>query len=212
LASFHARYPNIDLHIIPVSGVANFDDAGDFDVALEFGRDDSVFSVEVELVNEFLLPNESYPVISPILLQQTPVRALTDLANHALIHVAQTPNELAKWVERIAKKTNDKEALEQLSQGIYHRGPMLDSASATLSVVRDGYGITLGSHALTFNYILSEQLSRPLPYIYTSSTSYRLVYPRTFKRRRNVRSFLNWIREEAKKYRSPNDNDHTPAI
>jgi len=176
LASFTARYPEIDLVLDTDTQLENL--AGrKFDLAIRAG------SGRWQGLHADLLAREAFtPMYSPALLDGP--LALDDLHRHALIH--STPRDAwARWLELAGVDGIDTA-----------KGMVICDSSLALQVAAEGRGVVMGRSFLAAGEIAAGRLVAPFALALPNDFSYWLVYPTTSAELAHVKAFRTWIMEE----------------
>lgn len=159
LPEFERRHPDIELKIEATLRYADF--ARDpVDVAIRFGR-----GPWDGLHGEPIVDLDYFPVCSPALASGAPrLREPADLAEHALIHIAQTPDAWPVWLRAAGVA-----GLEPRRSVIY------DHVGIALSAAASGQGVALSTEMLCEAWLRDGRLCRPLAQRARSAETYHLV-------------------------------------
>lgn len=134
------------------------------------------------MVSEFL-SEVRLPVCSPKLLEANPIRDISDLGHHTLLHSATYPGLWAEW---LAACGNPQLAARNSQQ--------LDHFFLTLQAAIDGLGIAMGPTALVALDVEEGRLVFPFDGPALPAWRYRTYVPNTLLEDRAVNSFLTWLR------------------
>jgi LysR family transcriptional regulator, glycine cleavage system transcriptional activator len=193
IARFRAAYPEIDLHLHTSDAVVDFVQQ-DFHLAIRFGGGGWPNLWSEALLEEWLLP-----VCSPALFAQFgPVRVAADLQHYPLTHSLSEP-----WTAWLFDGRAD-----QYTAGF--RGALFENSDAVVRMAVQGSGLALARWSLVADEIHGGTLvaaGRPVHY----ERGYWLVCPTRARELRNVRVFIDWLREEAKLFTSTRALPSGPA-
>ncbi len=180
IARFRAAYPEIDLHLHTSDAVVDFVQQ-DFHLAIRFGGGGWPNLWSEALLEEWLLP-----VCAPALYEQFgPVRVAADLQRYPLTHSLSEP-----WTAWLFDGRAD-----QYTESF--RGALFENSDAVVRMAMQGAGLALARWSLVADEIHCGTLvaaGRPVHY----QRGYWLVCPARARELRNVRVFIDWLREEAK--------------
>jgi LysR family glycine cleavage system transcriptional activator len=172
LSSFERAHRDIDLRLETSNALIDLRvDAAD--AALRYGRGPwpGVVSLPVaEMV--------STPVASPGLLEQKPLRSVSDLSQHTLLRVQGTPDYWRQFAT-------------QAGFGI-RRQRGFDSYQATLQAAAHGIGIALGLFPVSTAWVRDRRLIAPLP-LRLNAAGYQLVCRPGDERRTDLVKLLAWL-------------------
>lgn len=159
LPDFERANPGIELAIEATLRYADF--ARDpVDVAIRFG--DGPWE---GLHSERLVELDVFPVASPALAEGSPpLREPGDLAQHTLIHVAQTPDAWALWLDAAGVP-----ALEPRRHVTY------DHVALALSAAESGQGVAVSTPILCERRLREGKLVRPFRETARSKETYHFV-------------------------------------
>ena len=177
LPDFERANPGIELVIEATLRYADF--ARDpVDVAIRFGT-----GPWEGLHSEPLVELEVFPVTSPALAAgPPPLRAPADLAQHTLIHVAQTPDAWALWLRTVGEP-----ALEPRRHVTY------DHVAIALSAAESGQGVAISTPILCERRLHEGKLVRPFRETARSNETYHFVCrPKELSDPR-VAAFREWL-------------------
>ncbi len=158
LPDFERAHPEVEIEIEATLRYADF--ARDaVDVALRFGR-----GPWEGLHGEPLVDLDFFPVCSPGLAAESPLRSPEDLARHTLIHVAQTPDAWSSWLQAAG--------VPALTA---RRNVTYDHVSIALAAAESGQGFTLSTPILCAQRLDSKRLCRPFRETVRSEATYHFV-------------------------------------
>jgi len=159
LPELERAHPELEIAIEATLRYADF--ARDpVDVAIRFGR-----GPWQGLHAEPIVDLEYFPVCSPELARgEPPLRVPADLARHALIHVAQTPDAWPAWLRAAG--------LPDLTPA---RTVTYDHAGIALSAAASGQGVALSTPVLCTGRLRDGSLCEPFSLRVRSAETYHLV-------------------------------------
>jgi len=179
LGRFLEANPDLDFTLVGSGKPADFRDPS-IDLAIGYGEQEWL-----DCTIDLLASEKVQPLCSPAYLKQNDVRELYDLQRAALIRTSPNSISWETWL---------------VDQGIkFNRAPRqldLSPSFLALSAAADGFGFVLESNILASEYLASGQLVAPFDGVLRDNNAYFLVRPRD-ERRRNSRSFSEWILSEA---------------
>ena len=186
LGRFKAAYSEIDVRLDTTDRLTDFVRDG-VDIAIRFGHGDYPGLESLQLFAE-----EIYPVCSPALLAQGPLRSPSDLAGHTLIHVDWTREneetyDWKMWLTAAGASGVD-----------YERGPRFSHSNLALQTAIDGQGLALGSDSLAGDDLQAGRLVRPFDVALPMHFAYFLVYPLGSAEVPKIAAFRDWVLEEAR--------------
>lgn len=178
LPDFERKHPGIELQIEATLRYADF--ARDpVDVAIRFGR-----GPWEGLHSEPLVALEIFPVASPALAAgEPPLRVPGDLAQHTLIHVAQTPDAWALWLR--AAGVPDLEPRRHVSY---------DHVAIALSAAESGQGVAISTPILVQRRLDEGKLVRPFDRTARSEETYHFVCRPGELGDPRIAAFRTWLR------------------
>ena len=177
LPDFERANPGSELAIEATLRYADF--ARDpVDVAIRFGR-----GPWEGLHSEPLVALDVFPVASPALVAGAPpLRVPSDLAQHTLIHVAQTPDAWALWLREAGVPT-----LEPRRHVTY------DHVALALSAAESGQGVAISTPILCERRLREGKLVRPFAQTARSAETYHFVCrPKELSDPR-IAAFRSWL-------------------
>jgi len=124
---------------------------------------------------------ELFPVVSPTLINNRPIRSVRDLADHVLLH-ADDGREWHNWLAAA-------EALD-LARGQQHY--MSDARLATEAALH-GYGVALGDTVTASSHLAKGQLVAPFDLAVPAADSFYVVCRSDLISAPVVRVFVDWL-------------------
>ena len=183
LKEYRDPNPDVELHFDHSYGFPDFR-REDVDIAILWGTGDWK-----DVNADRLLPAPYTIVIGPQLLEgRHPVRNLSDLDHHELLHISNY-EIWERWIEAAKAPIKD-----------VRRGLISDDQNTVIQGVINGQGAGLAVQYLIEDYIASSILVRPFDITWDLGYSYYLVYPPSAIENPAVLSFRNWILKEAQKF------------
>ncbi|MCA9711224.1 MAG: transcriptional regulator GcvA [Myxococcales bacterium] len=154
----------------------------DIDLCIRFGE-----GGYPGLDSELLVTEDVFPVCSPQLLRDAPLREPADLRHHTLLHddvLLDHPQRPSweHWLEAAGVRLPDL------------AGPHFSHTSMTMTAAAAGQGVALGRTCLAADDLASGRLVCPFGPALRSPFSYWLVAPRGGLDRPSVASFVQWLR------------------
>ena len=145
LADFHALYPDIDVRMSTTSRKLRY--VGDaFDIGVRSENEEGA-----GLVTRALMPDLRLPACSPALLRRLPIRSVTDLRHHTLLHSATTRTAWSHWLKEAGAP--DLRAARHVEY---------DHTYLQLAAAIEGLGVTLASLPLIERDIATGRLVCPI--------------------------------------------------
>lgn len=190
LLGFIRAYPEIDLRITNQSKPPDLL-KGEADIRLVYGTGNYP-----GLKTRLLMREEVFPVCSPTLLNQFPLRRFADLRNHTLLHDINTGSDeptmtWRRWLRDAGETRIDPERGVQFG----------DSILLTEAAVR-GQGVALGRTALVTDYLASGRLVRPLKESRPADYAYWMVTTPAGAEQPRIRAFLDWLETQVEQQAS----------
>jgi len=179
LGQFNQACPDIDLRISAASRHVTFDGDG-IDVAIRHGNGDWPELSVSKLCNEIV-----FPVCSPWLFEHTgkPIRRISDLARHTLIHDQQREG-WRSWLVQLGYKAKSYRL---------DRGPILSQTSLAIDASIAMQGVALARSALVQLDLRDGRLIRPLDSYTKADFAYWIVAPPGSWDKGNVKQFRDWL-------------------
>ncbi|OWJ69181.1 transcriptional regulator GcvA [Inquilinus limosus] len=186
LGRFQQAHPGIDLRIIASSLLSNFQNDG-VDIAIRYGP-----GRYPDLTAELLMSETMFPVASPALLKNKPVKTPTDLRDHVLLHSDSLLRDHAgptwpMWL-RAAGEGDANPGL---------RGPRFTLSALAIEAAAQGEGIALAKSALAENDLRTGRLVRLFDQATPTEFAYYIVGPARNFRRPRIKMLIDWLHAEA---------------
>jgi LysR family glycine cleavage system transcriptional activator len=188
LAGFTAAHPDVDVRISAVYSLVNLNRDG-FDLAIRYKSEDTAGDGAELLFGELVLP-----MCSPRLLRDParPLKKPEDLSRHVLLHLDSGPGaDLQDWP--IWLRAMKLEGLKPASMLHFSQFDQLINAAI------NGQGIALGRMPLLKQLMSDRRLVAPFKKTMASPRSYYLVQSSSASRKPEVKEFVAWVLDEARK-------------
>ncbi len=180
LLEFKQKYPAIDVRISTTSRKLRYIGAA-FDIGVRSGPEQGS-----GLTSQSLLADIRLPACSPALLRAHPIRTVTDLRQHTLLHSVTTRSAWSHWL---------KEAGAPDLQPSSHIE--LDHTYLQLAAAVEGLGVTLASLPLIQRDIAAGRLVCPIAAPTWRARDYALVVNADRARDDAVKAFAQWLIDAA---------------
>jgi LysR family transcriptional regulator, glycine cleavage system transcriptional activator len=181
LAGFQARHPAIEVRLATqASPVAQ--PPADVDLAIRFGS-----GRWPGFAADFLMPDDSFPALSPALLRRRPLARPADLARHTLLQVAAEPRigDWPRWLE--AAGCVRLEPAGRLS---------FPSSAQAIEAALAGLGVVMAHRPFVADDLASGRLVAPLQHTVAGDGGYWLVARREDADLPRVRAFRDWLLQQ----------------
>lgn len=179
MSRFQEQYPDVELQINTSLGLIDFS-RSNTDMAVYFGHGDWD-DIEMHFLRELTL----VPVCSPALMKAQPLRQISDLQNHTLIHVSSRKHEWDDWLEQAGAPFLKPRSTLSVSNG------HLATAAAL-----DGLGVALADITLSSREVESGQLVIPFNIPLDSHKAFYLVYRKQRPLTVGMKAFKEWLMSE----------------
>ncbi len=184
LQGFLAAFPEISVRVTPASIPPDVE-SGEADIRLTYGVGNYP-----GLASRLLMREEVFPVCSPPLLNQFPLRRFSDLRHHRLLHdtnigVDEPSMSWRRWLRDAGVSGVDADAGVEFG----------DSILMTEAAVH-GQGVALGRTALVGNYLASGRLVRPLAASRPADYAYWMVTSHAGSENPRIQAFIGWLERE----------------
>jgi LysR family glycine cleavage system transcriptional activator len=195
LDSFLRAYPDIEICILSNDTPPDLN-TGEVDIRIPYGMGDYP-----GLATSLLMGEQIFPVCSPTLLNQSPLRRFADLRHHTLLHDVNTgPEESTMTWRRWLRDA-----------GVSGVNPAMgvkfgNSSMLTEAAVR-GQGVGLGRTSLVGDHLASGRLVRPLKASRPADYAYYTVTTHAGAQRPRVQAFLGWIEAQVERDGRGGDGD-----
>jgi LysR family glycine cleavage system transcriptional activator len=175
LASFTAQFPDITLTLNASNDPGHIRSA-DVDVCVLYGNGnwtDCWLKLWAHL--------DLFPVVSPTLINNKPIRTIRDLADHVILHA----DEGREWQTWLAAA----DALD-LARG---RGHHLNDARLAIEAAVHGHGVALGDTMTASSLLSKGQLVTPFNLSVSAVDAFYVVCRNDLKAMPIVRVFIDWL-------------------
>jgi LysR family glycine cleavage system transcriptional activator len=175
LGSFTAQYPDIRLKLIGSNDEADIR-SPDIDVCLHYG-DGSWTDCWLKKWSEL----ELFPVVSPTLINNRPIRTVRDLADHVMLH-ADDGREWHTWLAAA-------DALD-LARGQRHH---MSDAHLAIGAAIHGHGVALGDSVTASGLLAKGQLVTPFNLSVPAVDAFYVVCRNEVKSAPIAQVFIDWL-------------------
>lgn len=181
LAGFHARHPAIEVRIATAL-TPQAELQADVDLAVRFGR-----GRWPGLAADFLMPDDSFPVVSPALLRRLPLDRPADLARHTLLQVASEPrtSDWSRWLQ-VARQARLAPA-GRLS---------FPSSAQAIEAALAGLGVALAHRPFVADDLASGRLAAPFDLAVPGDGGYWLVARQCDAMLPRLDAFRRWLLQQ----------------
>jgi LysR family glycine cleavage system transcriptional activator len=185
LGLFEAAHPEIDVWLSAGLELVDFT-SGEIDLAIRYGSG-RYPGLEVSR----LLGETVSPVVSPRLLDETPLNSLADLAGQVLLHdgspdADDSCPDWAMWLAARGVKGVDGA-----------RGPRFNQSSLVIEAAVNGRGVALAKQTLAQADLDAHRLVQPFNIETAVDFAYYVVHPKAKGRLSQVKAFVAWLHKEA---------------
>jgi LysR family transcriptional regulator, glycine cleavage system transcriptional activator len=185
LRSFTALHPDVDVRISASYKTVNLERSL-VDVAVRYCQAEEAPEDAIRLFGE-----ELFPICSPALMSDNahPVRTLSDLEQHALLHIdeARGPLDWDTWLAA------------QGHAGLRPAASIrFDNYEQMIQAALSGQGVAMGIGRLVSGLIDAGRLVAPFSRSMIGSRSYFVIRSTVTRDRPHVQAFVDWLVEEAK--------------
>lgn len=192
LGRFQQANPGVDLRIIASSQLANFQNDR-VDIAIRYGA-----GRYPDLTVEQLMSETVFPVASPALLKDRPIKVPADLRDHVLLHNDSHHRDHSgptwpMWLKAAGEG--------ETNPGV--RGPRFTLSSLAIEAAAQGEGITLAKAALADNDLKTGRLVRLFEQATPTDFAYFIVGPARNFRHAKVKTLIDWLHTEAAALQTP---------
>jgi len=185
MESFIRSFPDIRLRVTAYSKAPDLIH-GETDIRIVYGQGNYP-----GLKTEYIKEETIFPVCAPSLLNVSPLRRLSDIRNHTLLHDFNigSGEPSMTWKHWLKGSGVDGSKIRQHVE-------YSDSVLLTEAAVR-GLGVALGRSSLVQDHLNSGKLVRPLKIKKTSEYAYYMLTTEVNAERPRVRVFLDWLKRQA---------------
>ncbi|BAU75760.1 LysR substrate-binding domain-containing protein [Metapseudomonas furukawaii] len=179
LADFRRAHPQLDIRYISNLWVKELD--GEDDVEIRWGH-----GQWPGLLSQRLTWDTLFPVCSPELLAQGPLREPRDVARHPLLHVLGYEEGWGYWLQRAGAEDVD-----------YATGPQFDTLVSTLRMAELGQGIALARSSMVEDLLREGRLVELFDCRIEASESFYLVSGSGTELHPDAQAFAIWLVAQA---------------
>lgn len=183
LAEFQRRNPAIDLRLLTAYRGTEFL-REDIDAAIRLGADWPGLNADR------LFGSDMFPVCSPMLVAERPLREPADLARHLLLHVYGALDDWPLWL-----------AAAGAGNVASDRGPSFDSYALALEAAAHGCGVAMARSAFVQDDLASGRLIAPFALPIKRNEAWYFLWPKTGATRK-VLLFRSWLLAHAAQTRT----------
>lgn len=189
LPRFREAYPDIDLWISTAMALVDLRE-GNFDAAIRFGR-----GAYIGLQAEKISAESVFPVCSPQVLKDKPLKDPADLRHHTLLHHDSLVDDSSYpdwqiWLR--AAGVSDVDTT---------RGHHFDTMGLLIEAAVGGNGVALAQGRIAEEDLRAGRLVRPLADSLALDFAYYLTFLPNQPAGNAVSVFADWIKKEAKRHR-----------
>lgn len=201
LSSFCSAHPGIDVRLATTEKLLEFNPHM-FDASIRCLDEPTLRGLRKrrdweDVGTEPFLDETKFPVCSPALLRDHPLKKLSDLRKHTLLHANSTPHAWRDWLAAAGASRVDLEA-----------GLTFDNLHFSLQAASRGLGIAIGSRLLTQEELDNGTLVIPFPGIESDPQRYHVIWPESAARKPDIAAFCRWLVDIA---REPADGPMAPV-
>ncbi|MBP0619589.1 transcriptional regulator GcvA [Cupriavidus consociatus] len=192
---FQAAWPDMDVRLETSLKPVDFITQS-IDIGVRYGKGNWP-----GLTAEKLMDEEIYPVCSPRLLRQRPLKRPQDLARQVLIHDLSMEGHAGfpSWDAWLRKAG--------ITGAVTTRGMQINNSAAVLQAAAEGHGIALARSVMARDDLAGGHLVRLCPEIrFASPLAYFIVYRGERSNLPRLAAFRDWLFEEAAGVRPIPDN------
>ncbi|MBT8769402.1 LysR substrate-binding domain-containing protein [Metapseudomonas boanensis] len=183
LAEFRQAHPHVDIRYISNLWVKELDGEDDMEVRWGHGQWSG-------LVSQRLTWDTLFPVCSPQLMAQSPLREPADVANHLLLHVLGYEEGWGYWLKRVGANDVD-----------YSTGMQFDTLISTLRMAELGQGIALARSSMVEELLREGRLVEPFTQRIEASESFYLVRSSGADLHPDAMTFSTWLVAQTHRYK-----------
>jgi LysR family glycine cleavage system transcriptional activator len=185
LRGFTALNPDVDVRISATYKAVDLERSG-VDVAVRYCKPEEAPDAAIRLFNE-----EVFPICSPALQVESPrpLRSISDLAHHALLHIDHAQDHL-DWDTWLAAHGH---------AGLRPAAAMrFDTYEQMVQAAVSGQGVAMGIGRLVRGLSASGGLVAPFGESTEGARAYFILCSTLTRDRPHVQAFVNWLIEEAR--------------
>lgn len=189
LARFYHAHTGIEVEIETVGDPAQPPDLAGLgaDFAIRVGLSDTQWP---GLKVEKLVHEEMFPVCSPELMAERPLRTPDDLASHTLLQVSRRAEGWPEWFAAARDRCLARAAIDPT------HGPKFDTIQLATAAAIEGMGVAMGRLPLIEDYLKDGALVAPFSLRVRSRNAYWLLSPLNATLSPEAEIFRSWMLEE----------------
>lgn len=180
LKKFRDRYPDLNVHLVTSRQESDLLLDGDVDLDIRYGE-----GRWQHMQADVLLKETLFPVCSPELLAEKPLKKPADIAKHTLLHDVMNIG-WSDWLTHVG--------LEDVDSS---KGPTFSNSQLVLQAALNGEGVALGRDVLVADAIARGDLVRPFEESLPCRFSYYMVSAKNTSDQHKIRVFKKWLISEA---------------
>ena len=183
LASLQAAVPEVELRLSATARVVDLD-REDVDIAIRYGS-----GHWRNCQSDLLMSNDTFPVLSPQLLDKQPVKTVADLSRHVWLIVDAVPRDRdwQAWLDTAG--AGDLKPVRRI---------VFESSSYALAAAAAGLGITIGHRPFVMDDLAAGRLVAPLEITTPSAEAYYVVTSRNSSTVPCITACRDWLLREVK--------------
>ena len=188
LGRFEAAHPDVDVWLSAGLELVDFN-SGEIDLAIRYGRGAYPGLEVIRLLGETVSP-----VASPLLLEESPLHDLSDLASHILLHDGSpdADDSCPDWAMWLAARG---------VRGVDGaRGPRFNQSSLVIEAAVNGRGVALAKQTLAQADLDAGRLVQPFDIVNAVDFAYYIVHPKAKGRLPQIKAFVAWLLAEAREH------------
>jgi LysR family transcriptional regulator, glycine cleavage system transcriptional activator len=193
LAEFQRRNAGIDVRLLTAYRGTDFL-REDIDAAIRLGADWPGLNADR------LFGSDMFPVCSPVVAAERPLREPRDLAHHLLLHVYGAHDDWPVWL-----------AAAGAGNIASDRGPSFDSYALALEAAAHGCGVAMARSVFVQDDLASGRLIAPFSLPVKRSEAWYFLWPKTGASRK-VLLFRSWLLARAAQTRASLGHSFAAAV
>jgi LysR family glycine cleavage system transcriptional activator len=180
---FRQAHPLVDIRYISNIWVKELDGEDDMEIRWGHGQWPG-------LVSQRLTWDTLFPVCSPALMANSPLRVPADVAHHPLLHVLGYEEGWGYWLNMVGADTVDSST-----------GMQFDTLISTLRMAELGQGIALARSSMVEEMLQDGRLVEPFDQRIEASESFYLVRGSGADQHPDAVMFSTWLVEQAHRFK-----------
>ena len=175
LGAFTDAFPGVRLRLVPSNAPGDIYDPA-IDVCVRYG-DGNWADCWVRLLSTL----ELFPVASPTLVNNRPIRAVADLSDHVLLHA----DDGREWLSWLAAS-----GATHLARGRQH---MMSDAQLAMEAAMHGHGVALGDTFTASGSLAAGRLVVPFDTAVPAADAFYVACRTGMQSASMVRAFVDWL-------------------